>query len=99
MNLCAVTYFTLTQAPTTEPSNPSTTNILRPKSKMAQRCPPGHTSVMAAHAISTDKCIHGSPVQARNTALLYYGCCAVDRKAGFKVVAMIWFFDVVEYFL
>jgi len=54
---------------------------------------------MAAYAISTDEWIRGSPVQARNTALLYYVSRTADRKAGFKIVILIWFFDVVEYLL
>jgi hypothetical protein len=54
---------------------------------------------MAAHAISTDKWVRGSPVQARNTALLYFVSRTSDRKSGFKIVILIWFFDVVEYLL
>jgi len=54
---------------------------------------------MALHTISTDKWIRGSPVQARNTALLYNVSLAADIKAGFKIVILIWFFDVVEYLL
>jgi hypothetical protein len=54
---------------------------------------------MAVHAISTDKWMRGSPVQTRNTALLYYVSRTADRQAGFKIVILIWFFDVVEYLL
>ena len=63
------------------------------------RPPTDQTSVMAVHAISIDIWIRGSPVQARSTALLYYVSRTADRKAGFKIVILIWFFDVVEYLL
>jgi len=54
---------------------------------------------MAALAISTDKWLRGSPGQARNKALLYYVSRTADGKAEFKVVILIWLFDVVEYLL